>query len=135
LSKNAVTSGSVDDGRVRFGLPVSVELDRGSGRVYGSAGFFSRGIRFAGFGVGTQPGPKLGVSLSFSRAWATSNLDPTLPSATRNEISTGASYSMTPKVSVFGSVGHTIAMADENGAGTSVSIGAAFLLGPVVISP
>ena len=42
----------------------------------------------------------------------------------------GAAFSVTPHVSVFGSLGHTIATADANGAGTTVACGLSLLVLP-----
>jgi hypothetical protein len=132
-----LSAGAVDLGenRTQWGLPLSAELERGIGRVYASAGFFSRGIRFIGAGGGMQFTPKFAGTLSLSRAWTTQpSIDPTVPMAARNEVSFGSSYSLTSNVGVFGSVSRTIATTDENGAGTSLSIGMSFMLGPIRIT-
>jgi len=57
--------------RAQFGLPVSVELDREGKRFYASSGWFSRGVWFAGGGMGTQLTRRTGVSASFSHSWTT----------------------------------------------------------------
>ena len=61
--------------RVQFGLPFSVEFDRGVARVYGSSGYFSPGVWYAGAGAGTQIGSRVGLAVSFSRSWTRSILD------------------------------------------------------------
>ena len=127
----AAQAATPDRGRVQVGFPASAELDRGSTRLYASTGYFSRGVWFAGAGGAWQATPHLGVSVSFSRAWSTSSsedLSVELPN--RNEASGGASYSLTPKIGVFGSLGHTIATDDANGAGTTLSIGMSVTLPP-----
>ena len=43
-----VLSAGNPDGRVHFALPVNVELRRQPFRIYGSAGYFTRGSVFAG---------------------------------------------------------------------------------------
>ena len=117
-------------GEMQFGLPVSMELAQGAARVFASTGFFSRGAWFAGGGAGVQATPRLAMSLSFSRAWAA---DVTSSQARhRNEISGGAAFSLSPHVSVFGSLGHTIATADDNGAGTTVACGLSLLVLPSI---
>ena len=117
--------------RMQWGLPASVEIDRGSARVYASTGYFSRGVLFAGAGGGWQATPRLAASVSFSRAWSTTlSADPTVPSPNRNEVSGGAFYSLRSTLGVFGSVGHTIATDDADGAGTTVSVGISLMLQP-----
>src|SRR5258708_19203427 len=58
-------------GRTQFGLPAMLEVVQGRARIFGSAGFFTQGIWFAGGGAGVQATPRVGVSLAFSRAWST----------------------------------------------------------------
>ena len=106
------------------------EMQHGGARVFGSAGYFWSGAWFAGGGVGATVSPRVAVSGSFSRAWAadvTSSL-----ARHRNEISGGAAFSLSPHVSVFGSLGHTIATADDNGAGTTVACGLSLLVLPSI---
>ena len=111
-------------GRVQWGLPVSLELDRGIARVYGSAGYFSPDIWYTGAGTGAQFGSRLGLSVSFSRSWTRSTLaDPSLPPPYRHELSTGVSLDVTRHLGVFGSVGRTFKTDAQFGAGTTVSVG------------
>ena len=71
------------------------------------------------------------MSLSFSRAWAGDDL--TGLSRDRREFSGGVSYVVRPQMAVFGSLGRTIATSDADGAGTTVSGGVSFVLGPSAI--
>jgi hypothetical protein len=105
----------------RWGAPVSMEIAGAPVRIFSSAGYFSGGAWFAGGGVGGHVTNRLGVSASFSRAWTVS-ADRTL-GRSRNELSGGTAFSVTPHVSVFGSIGRTIATTDADGAGTTVSAG------------
>jgi len=57
-------------------------------------------------------------------------IDVPLSDRDRNEVSGGLSYAVSPQVSVFGSVGHTIATLDQNGAGATVGAGVAFFVAP-----
>jgi hypothetical protein len=110
--------------RVQWGLPVSLELDRGIARIYGSAGYFSPDVWYTGAGAGTQFGSRVGLSVSFSRAWSRSVLDdPSVPAPRRHDVSTGVSLNLTPNVGVFGSVGRTFKTDAQFGAGTTVSVG------------
>ena len=116
--------------RAQLGLPVSVELDREGKRFYASSGWFSRGVWFYGAGVGTQLTRRTGVSASFSRSWTTVADPAVTPARDRIEISGGLAFAATPNVSLFASVGHTIATLDANGAGGTVSAGVSFFVAP-----
>lgn len=129
LGSAAVQAAPADQSRVHWGAPVSAQIDVGSGRLYGSTGYFSRGVWFVGIGAAAAVTPKLGVSSSFSRSWSDPLLaDPLAPGPRRNELSGGASYSLSSVVGLFGSVGHTLATFDEYGAGATLSIGVSFVL-------
>jgi len=123
LSQEAVQFGPAGQGRAQFGLPVSVGIERGAVGIYGSTGYFSPGVWYAGTGGGARIAPRVGIGVSFSRAWLSSSIsDPTVASA-RYDISGSVSVDLTSSVGVFGSIGRTVATSDENGAGTTISIG------------
>ena len=129
LGNSAMLAAPADQSRVQWGAPVSAQIGVGSGRIYASTGYFSRGVWFLGAGTAAPITPKIGVSASFSRSWATTaSTDPAVAAPNRNELSGGVSYSLSPAVGVFGSVGHTIATADADGGGATMSIGMSFLL-------
>jgi len=118
--------------RVQFGLPVSAELDRGALRLFAGGGYFSGGVWFSGVGAGIRVSPRVSYSGSFSRAWRRAEV-PGVPSdRDRNELSGSASYAVTPRISVFGSLGRTIATLDENGAGTTLGCGFSVFFKPVI---
>jgi hypothetical protein len=128
LSDGAAQSLAAGESRTQFGLPVSVEFDTGPVRLYAGTGFFTRGIRFAGGGASLRATKKLGVSLSLSHAWTTSDTLGVV--ADRTEVTGSASYSLVNSIAVFASIGQTIATTDANGAGTTVSGGISVLLTP-----
>lgn len=133
LGTNVLTSLGPDEKRAQFGLPVSLELDGGGRRAYFSSGWFSRGVWFAGAGLGLQVRPRVGVSASFSRSWTSAPADPALAlaeSRDKAEFSGGVGVALAPHVSVFASVAHTIATSAENGAGATVSAGISFYVPP-----
>jgi len=111
------------DSALQWGLPVIAEVDRGSGRVFASTGYFAHGTWFAGGGVGVQASPRVGVTASFSRAWTVADPAAVIAPTDRTEISGAFSYALVPQIAVFGSVARTIATTDENGAGTTVAAG------------
>lgn len=124
--------------RAQWGLPVSVQVDRGASRIYGSSGYFSPGIWYAGAGIGRPVGDRLGISMSFSHAWATPPASspgvPGLAGPRRNEISGGASYDLNPGIAVFGSIGRTIGVAAEDGAGTTLGFGVSLSAAPKIFA-
>jgi hypothetical protein len=124
LGAGVVSALGAGTSRVQWGLPVSVEMDRGSGRVYAGSGYFSRGVWYVGAGFGVQAAPRVAVGASVTRSW-TSALAPDVPigQRDRNEVSGSALYAITPSIGVFGSVGHTFATLDANAAGATFSAG------------
>jgi len=136
ILNGAAQFAAVDQSRVQWGLPFSVEFDRGVSRVYGSTGYFSPGIWYTGAGVGAQIGTRLGIAVSLSRAW--SRLAPdnsSLAAPRRHDLSTGISMDLTPNVGIFGSVGRTFATASEYGAGTTVSVGLSLSANRIAATP
>ena len=117
-----------DESRYQFGLPVSVEASHGPARFFGSAGFFTRGAWFAGGGAGFQLKPEMGVSVSLTRSWATSGIEGL--SRNRSELSGGLSYFLTSQMAAYGSLGHTVATSEENGAGMTIAGGVTFFFAP-----
>lgn len=141
LNQAALLSGPAGQSRTQWGIPVSVEIDREAGRIYGSSGYFSPGVWYAGAGFERSLSNRLGVSMSFSRAWTSQATTipgtpgtPAIAGPRRNDLSGGASFDVTPTLAVFGSLGRTLATAAENGAGTTISFGLSLSAGPVVFT-
>ena len=118
--------------RVQFGLPVSAQLDRGALRLFAGGGYFSSGVWFSGLGAGIRVNPKVLFSASVSRAWRHADVPELFSDRDRNEVSGSAAYALTPRVSVFGSLGRTIATLDENGAGTTLGCGLSLFFTPAI---
>jgi len=133
LGTNATQALPAGESRYQFGLPVSVEVARGAARMYGVAGFFSRGAWFAGGGAGFQMSPRMGASVGLTRSWATTDVEGV--HRDRSELSGGVSYFVKPQIAVYGSLGHTIATAPEDGAGLSLSTGVTFVFAAPVSQP
>jgi hypothetical protein len=128
-------SGPVGQSRTQWGLPVSVEIDRKGERIYGSSGYFSPGVWYAGAGIGKPVTNRLGVSMSFSHAWTSqATLTPGTVGRRRSDLSGGASFDVTRNISVFGSVGRTVATASANGAGTTIGFGMSLNAGPAALT-
>ena len=126
LGAGTLQSLAPNTSRTQFGLPVSLEIDRGTARVFASAGFFSQGVWFAGGGIGAQVSRRVAVSAAFSRAWTTDPIVGTV--GDRREVSGGIAFSSRPELSIFGSIGRTIATTDQDGAGTTLTGGVIFLI-------
>lgn len=124
LSPGVVDALAPGEHRIQMGFPASAELDRGPLRVYGAAGYFTRGAWFSGAGLSLVLTERTAVSGGFSRSWRRA-LTPEVPlgDRDRNELSGSVSYGLTPSIRVFGSLGRTIATLEENGAGTVIGGG------------
>ncbi len=135
LGAGVVAALGAGTSRVQWGLPVGVELDRGSGRVYAGSGYFSRGVWYVGAGIGFQAAPRVAVGASVTRSWtsALANVTP-IGLRDRNELSGSMLYAITPSVGVFGSAGHTIATIDANAAGATFAAGISLSARPSTIS-
>jgi hypothetical protein len=127
LDGATMAAAPVGRSRAQWGVPVSFQVDHRGSRVYGSSGYFSPGIWYAGAGIGRPVSDRIGVSASFSHAWATS---PTLSSgvpgitaASRNEISGSISCDLNPNIAAFASVGRTLGVAAQEGGGTTLGFG------------
>lgn len=124
-----LSSGSVQegDGRVHWGLPVSFEYRLSKARVYGTAGYFSRG---AAFGAGALEVPVsqkviLTGSVTHTRSLGDDALADALELArTRWDLMGTAVYVLKPSVSIYASVGRTVSRLDENGSSLAVTAGA-----------
>ena len=131
LGRGVLQSTGDAERRVHFGLPVSVQLDRGPARLYAGGGYFTRGVWFTGAGAGTRLNDKVFVSAGFSRSWRRSDVaDIPLSDRDRKEITGSGSYALTPQIGVYGAIARTIATLDENGAGTSLVGGVSFFYAP-----
>lgn len=130
LGHGVVQPAADGEHRTHFGLPVSVELDRGPARLYGGGGYFTRGVWFTGAGAGARVGGKVFVSTGLSVSWRTSDDATPLADRDRKELTVSASYALTPQIGVYGAVARTITTLDENGAGTSLVGGVSFFYAP-----
>jgi hypothetical protein len=115
-----------DESRTHFGLPVSAEIGQGPMRLYGGGGYFSPGLWYTGGAVSARATDKVYVSAGVSRAWSTQTTTVTTAGSDRKELSFGAAYVLTPRVTTFGSLSQTFETLAENGAGTSIVGGISF---------
>ena len=114
--------------RLAWGLPAAVELQRDGWRVYGSAGYFSRGAVFGSGAIEIGVGKRTWVTgtISESRSIKDDAYSEALGlSSTRRDISGGAAVLVSDAMSVFGNVGRTISARDWNSATLFVTGGVA----------
>jgi hypothetical protein len=132
LSGAEMEAAPAGQNRVQWGLPVSVHFDHGNARIYGGSGYFSPGIWYGGAGLARPLGDRFGLSMSFSTAWASSS--PVrlagVTASRRSEFSGSLSYDLRPNVAIFGSLGHTVGVAAENGAGATFGLGLSLSAAP-----
>jgi hypothetical protein len=121
-----VLSAGAADGRTHFALPVSVEIRRLPFRVYGSAGYFTRGSAFGGAAL--EWNTASGVSLTGSVMQSYSVKMPTdLASARqRTDVSVGAAVPLGQQVSLFGNAGRSLTSVTAGG--TSLALTGGFAL-------
>jgi len=131
LSKSAALAIGPDESRAHVGLPVSLEVDHGLLRAFASAGYFSGGTWFAGGGASTTVGRRGAVGIAFDRAWMSDDSGAVIHD--RRELSGSGAFAVTPRVSLFGSLGTTIATSDADGAGVTVNAGILVTFGELSI--
>jgi hypothetical protein len=118
-----VLSAGAIDGRVHFAVPVNLELRRLPFRVYGSAGYFTRGSVFGGTALEwTSTG---GVSLTGSLLQSYSVKMPTdiATGRQRTDVSVGAAMPVGQHISVFGNVGRSLSSVDAGGTSLALTGG------------
>jgi len=129
LGSGVLASLGPRDTRAQIGLPASIEIDRPGTRLYGSTGWFSRGVWFAGGGVSLPVGGQAALSVSFSRSWTTADAI-TGQGRDRAEVSGGVGIGITRSITAFASASTTVATQPENGAGTTLSAGVSVYVKP-----
>jgi hypothetical protein len=123
-----VLSPGIADGRVHFALPVSVEVRREPYRVYGSAGYFTRGSVFMGGALEWTSPSRLTLTGAFTQSYSV-KADPTLDAlgvSTRRADVTGSVAYPFGRVAVgYVSVARTLTSIAEGGTTFSVAGGVA----------
>lgn len=107
----------------RFGwaLPVNIETQRGNLRVYGSAGYFSRGSVFGTIGADIPVGSRYAVSANFGQSYASAGSHQT-------SLGAGLSVGLTPTSGAYVGVGQTFMPSAIGPSGVSLAGGVSFLL-------
>jgi hypothetical protein len=106
---------------VGWALPVNVETYRADARIYGSAGYFSRGSVFGTIGADIPLTARIFLSGTFGQSHARAGTHQT-------SIGVGASVGLTPASGLFIGVGRTFVPSDAGPGGVSLAGGMSFLL-------
>lgn len=106
---------------VGWALPVNLETHRGDARIYGSAGYFSRGSLFGTIGADIPLTSRIYLSGTFGQSYARAGTHQT-------SIGVGASLGLTPTSGFFVGVGQTFMPAEVGPGGASIAGGMSFLL-------
>jgi hypothetical protein len=105
--------------RVTWALPVSIEVQRTGWRVYGSAGYFSRGAMFGSGAVEVELSKRTWLTGTISQSYSVRHDD--LSAAlglhkARTDVNGGLTFAVRPDVAIYSSVGRTISARDDNSA-------------------
>jgi hypothetical protein len=108
---------------VGWALPVNVEVQGGNARIYGSAGYFSRGSVFGTVGVDVPLTSRIYLNGTFGQAYARDGTHQT-------SLGGGASFGLTESSGLFIGLGHTLVPSEVGPGGVSIAGGMSFLLPP-----
>ena len=111
------------DAPVGWALPINLETRRGDARIYGSAGYFSRGSVFASVAADIPVGSRISINGSFGQSYARAGTHQT-------SLGIGASLGVSATSGLFVGLGHTLMPRDIGPGGVSLAGGMSFLLPP-----
>ncbi len=124
LSKTSTTGTGLE--RMNWILPLNLERRLTVGRVYGSTGYFSRGVFFASGAFERVLTDKVVVSGALTHAYAMDRQaisEEIGLSRRRLDASGTVSYSVSPALAVFGSLGRTVWKRDDDSTSLLASAG------------
>ena len=132
-----VLSAGNPDGRVHFALPVNVELRRQPYRIYGSAGYFTRGSVFTGAAV-EWTGTRMIFTGSLTQSYSIKS-DVTLDSmgvGRQNvNVSGAVAVPVSERMAAFVNVGRTLTPIEEGGTKLALSGGVSIRFSAVTATP
>ena len=132
-----VLSADTGDGRVHFALPVNIELRRQPFRMYGSAGYFTRGSVFAG-GALEWTGTRMIVTGSVTQSYSMKEdlvLDGMGVGRQNVNVSGAVAMPVTDRVAAFVNVGRTLTPIEEGGTKLALSGGISIRFSAVTATP
>jgi hypothetical protein len=115
--------------RIHFAVPVSIEVRRQPFRVYGAAGYFTRGSVFSGGALEWTSRRGLMLSGSITQSYSTKS-DPTLDAMavdpSRADVSATVAYPLGNSVGASFSVGRSLTSIEQGGTSLALSGGLSF---------
>lgn len=108
-------------GRLGWALPVNVEVRTATSRIYGSAGYFSRGSVFGTIAAQIPLGDRVSISGNFGQSYASAGSHQTA-------LGVGAAFMVTPTSGLFVGLGQTFQPIELGPGGVSFAGGVSFLL-------
>jgi hypothetical protein len=132
-----VLSAGNPDGRVHFALPINVELRRAPFRLYGSAGYFTRGSVFTG-GALEWTGTRVIVTGSLTQSYSIEEdlvLDETGIGRQNVNVSGAVALPVTSRMAAFVSVGRTLTPIEEGGTKLALSGGVSIRFSAATATP
>ena len=133
-----VLSAGAPEGRVHVGVPVSVELRRQPFRVYGSAGYFSRGSVFTGGAIEWTAPSGMVLTSALIQSYSLKDdavLDSLGISKRRADVMAGVGYRLGTVAAAYASVGRSLTSIDEGGTSLSFSGGLSFRFSTAKATP
>ena len=124
-----VLSPGAADRRIHYALPISVELRRQPLRVFGSAGYFSRGSLFTAGAVEWSAAAGYVVTGAVTQSYSTgadTTLDALGVSRRRADITGSVAHPLGQLAAAYVSVGRSLTSVDEGGTALSLSGGISF---------
>ncbi len=138
LSDASVSDTTLGLSRVNWALPVSVQAGSGRMRVFGTAGYFSRGAIFLAGALEHAVGERTTLTGALSYMYDTSRSDSsdlTGLGRTRLDATVSASVRLKPSLFAFGALGRTISSLDQNGAKLLANAGISYSFTPARPQP
>jgi hypothetical protein len=132
-----VLSAGNPDGRIHFALPISVELRRQPFRIYGSAGYFTRGSVFAG-GALEWTSSRLIVTGSLTQSHSVKEdlaLDSLGVSRQHVDVASSVAVPVTSRTAAFMSIGRSLSPVEEGGTRLALSGGLSFRFSAPMATP
>jgi hypothetical protein len=124
-----VLSSGAPDGRLHFAVPVNFEVRRAPYRMYGSAGYFSRGSVFTGaaFEWAMPSGFMLTSALTQSYSTKDDPLSDQLGvGKQRMDVTAGVAYPLADIAAAYVSLGRSLTSLEEGGTSLSIAGGISF---------
>jgi hypothetical protein len=121
-----VLSPGAPGGRVHFAVPVSMELRRAPFRVYGSAGYFTRGSVFTGGALEWTSPSRMIVTGVLTQSFSLKGdpvLDQMLVGRQRIDAMASTAYPVGGLAVVYASVGRSLSSLEEGGTSLALTVG------------